>query len=99
MADQDDVFHSDFENAGSLIYETAENVGSGADVNTVHQAFVNSPPHYINMINGLFSHIGIGVEKVGSWIYTCHVFTTNETDLTRLMGLGIHKSIYNVMQE
>jgi uncharacterized protein YkwD len=38
-----------------------ENVGAGPDVQQLHDAFVNSPSHYSNMVDGAFREIGIGV--------------------------------------
>lgn len=38
-----------------------ENVGVGSDVPTLHDAFVASPEHYRNLIDPLFTRIGIGV--------------------------------------
>jgi hypothetical protein len=39
----------------------AENVGVGPDVNTIHQAFMNSTAHRTNILDPAFTHIGIGV--------------------------------------
>lgn len=38
-----------------------ENVGMGGDVNSLHQAFVNSPAHYRNLVETDFAYVGIGV--------------------------------------
>ena len=43
-----------------------ENVGMGMDVPSVHNAFVNSPPHYRNMVDAGFDSVGIGVVRNGS---------------------------------
>ena len=39
----------------------AENVGVGPDVNTIHQAFMNSSAHRTNILDPAFTHIGVGV--------------------------------------
>lgn len=38
-----------------------ENVGMGYDVQSLHDAFVNSPLHYRNMVDPLFDSVGVGV--------------------------------------
>lgn len=38
-----------------------ENVGMGPDVQGLHDAFVNSPAHYRNMVDGEFDAVGVGV--------------------------------------
>jgi hypothetical protein len=43
-----------------------ENVGMGMDVPSVHNAFVNSPAHYRNMVDAGFDSVGIGVVRNGS---------------------------------
>ena len=39
----------------------AENVGVGPDVNTIHQAFMNSSAHRTNILDAAFTHVGVGV--------------------------------------
>jgi hypothetical protein len=38
-----------------------ENVGKGGNVDALQQAFVNSPPHYQNLVDPAFNYVGIGV--------------------------------------
>src|SRR5207244_6032678 len=38
-----------------------ENVGMGPDVLSLHNAFVASPHHYENMVDPLFTQVGLGV--------------------------------------
>lgn len=40
-----------------------ENVGMGMDVPGLHDAFVNSPAHYRNMVDGGFDSVGVGVVR------------------------------------
>ena len=42
-----------------------ENVGMGGDVQSLHDAFVASEHHYVNMVDGQFSQVGIGVVHGG----------------------------------
>ncbi len=51
-----------------------ENVGIGYDVNGLHQAFVNSPGHYANLVDRDFNQAGIGVIDSGGKKYVVEVF-------------------------
>ena len=51
-----------------------ENVGMGGSVDGLHRAFVNSPGHYANLVEPVFSHVGIGIVMNGSTIYVTEVF-------------------------
>ncbi len=42
-----------------------ENVGMGMDVQGLHDAFVASPSHYRNMVDGQFDAVGVGVVHRG----------------------------------
>lgn len=52
-----------------------ENVGHGGNVNSLFQAFVNSPAHYKNLVDPDFTHVGVGV-VVGpdGSLWTAHQF-------------------------
>jgi len=52
-----------------------ENVGQGPGVSVLHGAFVASPGHYANLVDGAFTHVGIGV-VVGAngMLFTSHQF-------------------------
>lgn len=39
----------------------AENVGCGSSVESLHQAFMNSTGHRANILDGDFTHVGVGV--------------------------------------
>lgn len=51
-----------------------ENVGTGPSVQTIYNAFVNSPGHYANMVNPSFAQIGVGVVANNGVIYTAQRF-------------------------
>jgi hypothetical protein len=51
-----------------------ENVGRGGSVDVLHQAFVNSPGHYANLVDPAFTHIGVGVVERNGTLWTAHVF-------------------------
>lgn len=54
-----------------------ENVGVGPNVPVLHQAFIDSPGHYKNLVDPRYTHIGVGVVfgSDGS-MYTAHQFLT-----------------------
>lgn len=53
----------------------AENTGRGPDVDTIWQALLNSPGHYENMTNPMYTHVGVGVATgENGKQYTTHRF-------------------------
>lgn len=58
-----------------------ENVGTGPDVKSIHDAFVASATHYANMVDAQFTKIGVGV-VIGpnGAIYTAHQFMRLASD-------------------
>jgi uncharacterized protein YkwD len=61
-----------------------ENVGTGPDVPSIQQAFVNSPHHYENMVDPAFTRIGVGVVVAPNGaIYTSHEFERLASDDAR----------------
>ncbi len=78
-----------------------ENVGYGPSVATLHDALVNSPPHYANMVDPKFNAVGIGVVASGSTLWVTQAFMQSNnvvvaaasvpvsgTDWYRLAGAG-----------
>jgi hypothetical protein len=53
-----------------------ENVGVGGSVDSLHNAFVNSPGHYRNLVDPGFTQIAVGVVTVGGTIYVTENFMT-----------------------
>lgn len=52
-----------------------ENVGVGGDVDELHDAFVRSPAHYRNLVDGDFEYVGVGVVWTADGsLYTSHQF-------------------------
>jgi hypothetical protein len=52
-----------------------ENVGVGYDVDGLMQAFINSPSHYANLVDPVWTHVGVGVSHASDGrIYTTHNF-------------------------
>jgi len=57
--------------------KVGENVGVGGNVSSLMTAFINSPHHYENLVDGSFNSVGVGI-AVGSdgRIYTTHDFAS-----------------------
>lgn len=52
-----------------------ENVGVGYDVDGLMQAFINSSAHYSNLVDPVWTHVGVGVTVAGDGrLYTTHNF-------------------------
>ena len=57
-----------------------ENVGTGSNVVIISQALENSPAHRANIVNGLFTHVGVGVvETADGTIWVTEVFKQART--------------------
>ena len=76
MADAGEIFHADPISAGLTAewIKLGENVGVGAGVQVLVDAFVASPGHYANITDPTFTHIGVGVVWKGEALYTTHRF-------------------------
>jgi len=65
MAQAGNIWHGSFVSEGNLTALNAnllaENVGMGSDVQTIHDAFMNSPHHRENILDAGLSQVGIGV--------------------------------------
>jgi hypothetical protein len=53
-----------------------ENVGMGPALDSLFQAFVDSPHHYENLVDPSFTYIGVGVVWKGGTMFTAHEFMT-----------------------
>ena len=51
-----------------------ENVGMGPNVDSLHNAFVASPSHYANMVNGYYDSVGVGVVQSGGTMFVTFNF-------------------------
>jgi uncharacterized protein YkwD len=76
MADAGEIFHGDPISAGysGPWSKLGENVGVGASVQVLVDAFVASPGHFANIIDPGFTQIGVGVVWKDSALYTTHRF-------------------------
>jgi uncharacterized protein YkwD len=49
-------------------------VGTGGDVDSLHGAFMGSPGHRANVLNGEYDYVGIGLVRTGGTIWVSIVF-------------------------
>jgi cysteine-rich secretory family protein len=75
MAQQGTIFHNPGLAASVPDNWTrlGENVGMGGGVDTLHQAFMNSPGHRANVL-GDYDRVGIGITMLGSVVFVTEVF-------------------------
>jgi uncharacterized protein YkwD len=76
MADAGEIFHASPISAGysGPWSKFGENVGVGADVDVLVDAFVASAGHFANIVDPSFTQIGVGVVWKDSALYTTHRF-------------------------
>jgi len=76
MADAGRIFHGDPISAGFTgpWAKLGENVGIGANVQVLVDAFIASPGHYANIVDPEFSQVGVGVVWKDNALYTTHRF-------------------------
>ena len=76
MASSGSLRHSG--NVSSLVgggWSTAgENVGYGGSVGSVFSSLAASSGHRANMVNGAFTHVGVGVVVANGTLWTAHLF-------------------------
>lgn len=61
-----------------------ENVGVGAEVSTLHAAFMNSPAHKDNILHSSFNNVGVGVGRGGDRMWVTVIFEARKNPGTRL---------------
>ncbi len=75
MADAGKIFHNpDLGDITTDWYVLGENVGMGGDIDSLHQAFMNSSGHRANILNPDFDGVGVGVVWKGGIPYVSEVF-------------------------
>ncbi len=76
MAEAGDIWHSELSDGVTVDWRRlGENVGRGGSVEALHQAFVDSPGHFENLVDAGFQHVGLGVTVNGDGtIYVSEVF-------------------------
>ncbi|HUS62116.1 MAG TPA: CAP domain-containing protein [Acidimicrobiales bacterium] len=76
--------NANFQNEVTQDWELlGENVGTGPDVATIMQAFIDSPTHYKNLVEPRFQEIGVGVViSADGRVWTAHQFMELRTHTT-----------------
>jgi uncharacterized protein YkwD len=65
-----------------------ENVGVGSTVESLHQAFMNSPTHKENILLGSFQHVGVGTRREHGKLWVTVVFEARTDPGTTLRMPG-----------
>jgi hypothetical protein len=61
--------------AGAHFTSLGENIASAGTINRLHTAWVNSPPHYANLMSPGYTAIGIGVAHSGNHYFGVEDFS------------------------
>lgn len=70
-----ELFHNpDLASVTDGWYMLGENVGYGPSLDSLHVAFMNSPAHRDNVLQPLFTHVGLGVVLEKNTIWVAEVF-------------------------
>ena len=70
------VFTERLAEQGAHFNAAAENVGYGDDAEQLHQGWMHSPPHRANLLNPLYTDMGIGIVRVGDRLWATEDFAT-----------------------
>jgi uncharacterized protein YkwD len=83
MAANGSIFHNPnlASSAPSQWLKLGENVGVGYDEPSLHQAFVNSPAHYRNLVDPSYRYIGLGVVYSGGKTWVVEDFMQTSTPI------------------
>lgn len=63
-----------------------ENVGVGGSVDSLHEAFMNSPAHRDNILFGKFNHVGVGTKVKGDRMWVTVIFEAQANPDSPLCG-------------
>lgn len=76
MIDAGQIFHNPNlgQVTGPVWSKLGENVGVGGTVQTLHQAFMNSPGHKANVLGADYTHVGIGAQRNNGVLWVTFVF-------------------------
>ena len=76
MAGAGAIFHRSPLDAGApnVWLRLGENVGRGGSVDALHDAFMASPAHKANIVNGNFNYVGLGVFHSNGILYVTEIF-------------------------
>lgn len=75
MAERGKIFHNPALHTDVARWEAVgENVGVGPDLATLHGAFLDSPAHRTNLLDGRYLEVGIGLARRGGHLWVVEVF-------------------------
>lgn len=78
-----EIYHSDdYATHVDGWYKMGENVGRGGSIDTLHQAFMDSPGHRANILDPDYDGVGIGVIWDGGVPYVAEIFMDSISPLT-----------------
>jgi uncharacterized protein YkwD len=87
MAGQGTIFHQTSTQLGTRVTNwtmLGENVGVGATVTSLHNAFMNSPGHAANVLRNNYVYHGIGTVRKDGRLYVTVVFQASRNPGTTL---------------
>lgn len=75
LAGQNSLSHSKLSDGISGCWRSlGENVGFGPSIGHIQQAYMKSPAHKANILNGKFNYAAVGVAHRGDMVFTVQVF-------------------------
>lgn len=87
MAHKDQLFHTPSDRLRRRVTHwmvLGENVGVGHTVDSLNQAFMNSPAHRDNILLPSFTHVGVGASQRGDRLWVTVLFESATNPGTRL---------------
>lgn len=87
MVEKNLMYHTPFTKLGRRVTNWSflgENIGLGATVEGLQNAFMSSPVHRDNILNSSFRHIGVGVIRKDGRMWVTVVFEARTNPGTRL---------------
>jgi len=70
-----------------------ENVGKGPSVDSIHDAFMNSPEHRANILRSGFNQMGIGTAVKDGYIYVTEVFAQRGSTAHRTVHHSVRRAV------
>lgn len=77
MVRREELYHTtstDLRNRVTSWVILGENVGVGGTVQSLHEAFMNSPAHRDNVLHAAYRHVGIGVREANGRMWVTIIF-------------------------
>jgi uncharacterized protein YkwD len=76
------VFTERLSEQGARFSAAAENVGYGEDAQTLQDGWMTSPPHRANLLNPVYTDMGIGIVRAGDRLWATEDFATTVQKLS-----------------